>query len=71
MSDARPTIETRILNRLQERKRGQTLEQLAEFLPASQALTRATLVQLQKEGDVFFAVSVRRSFQLPINNTDL
>jgi hypothetical protein len=66
---AQPDLETLILNRLQDRKRGQTLEQLAEFLQAPQGVVRAVLEQSRQRGAVFFADGAwhldTRSFDVP------
>lgn len=45
-------LETRIMNRLQERKRGQTLEELQEYLREPAGRILSVLVPLRGEGFV-------------------
>ena len=45
-------LETRVMNRLQVMKRGQTIEQLQTYLSEPQSRILAVLLPLQKEGFV-------------------
>ena len=51
-------LEARIMNRLQEQKRGQTIEQLQEYLKEPQARILSVLMPLKAEG--FVALSEGR-----------
>lgn len=53
LDDDKLDLETLILNRLQERKRGQTVDELAEYLRAPRAFVLVALHKLLQNGRVF------------------
>jgi hypothetical protein len=58
-----PILESRVMNRLQSRKNGQTIEQLQEALNESQARILVVLKQYQKEG--YITMSETGVWKLP------
>jgi len=45
-----PMLESRVTNRLHEKKRGQTVQELADFLKKTESEILTVLKMLQKEG---------------------